>query len=80
MAVCEIVYPETYEDGKPKTGGLCDPRMVCDLALAVWLTIFRVSWSAAVVSSVRSVLAPRQNALVTSGNFNYFAMYAETSH
>eukprot|EP00911_Craspedida_sp_UC1_P001705 UC1_evm1s1294 len=27
MSVCEIVAPETYEDGRPKQGGLCDPRM-----------------------------------------------------
>lgn len=28
MAVCEILYPETYEDGIPKPHGLCDARMV----------------------------------------------------
>ena len=29
MAVTEIKHPETYEDGKAKIGGLCDPYLVC---------------------------------------------------
>lgn len=27
MSVAKIEYPETYENGRPKTGGLVDPRM-----------------------------------------------------
>jgi DNA-directed RNA polymerase II subunit RPB1 len=27
MSVCEVIYPETFENGKPKPGGLSDLRM-----------------------------------------------------